>query len=171
MKANTDQCWSEKCPCWSALIRKVPLLISADQNMWGRVKTSLPLLCILCCTLMFSLILSHPIAISWLFCYFESLCFLHNTISLSNRFPVSGKLKLEDMQRHEEIGAYQPVTFSGGKYGSVIIYIRLWEWLPWCLLVRNTTVIITDKGDYSSKNDQYWQRFHGLIWGHTLNNC
>jgi hypothetical protein len=37
---------------------------------------------------------------------------------------VSGKSKLEYMQRHEQIIAYQSITFSGGRHGSVIVYNR-----------------------------------------------
>ena len=34
---------------------------------------------------------------------------------------LSGKSKLEYIRRYEEINAYQSVTFSGGKHGSVIM--------------------------------------------------
>ena len=37
---------------------------------------------------------------------------------------MSGKSKLEYMQRHEQINAYQCITFSGGRHGSVIVYNR-----------------------------------------------
>lgn len=37
---------------------------------------------------------------------------------------MSGKSKLEYMQRHEQIIAYQSITFSGGRHGSVIVYNR-----------------------------------------------
>ena len=55
------------------------------------------------------------------------ICYACGCNMLTEVFCMSGKSKLEYMQRHEQISTYQCITFSGGRHGSVIVDIVLSE--------------------------------------------
>jgi hypothetical protein len=62
---------------------------------------------------------------------------------------MSGKSRLEYIERHEDINACQSISVSGGKHGSVIVYNHVTS------IARKTTVIIIDKDDNTGGNGQH----------------